>query len=133
MKKILIILGIMLTYIMPNGYAQDTKVVKSNNAYVTDYNIALQISKETKQNVVLVFSASWCGFCKTLKKDLPDIKGFDNKIICIVDSDVEKKLTRTFKIRSLPTSILVSPSGDELDRISGYDKSSYEGWLKSNK
>lgn len=102
-----------------------------DNAYVTDLSVALRLSKETKQNIVLVFSASWCGHCKNLKNDLPTIEGFDNKIICILDSDNEKKTARQFKVKSLPTSIMLNSNGEEISRTVGYDKESYQKWLKS--
>lgn len=108
-------------------YAQ----TESNHAYVTDLDLALRLSKDTKQNVVLIFSASWCGFCKTLKKDLPTIKEFDNKIICILDTDEEPKLAKKFKIKSLPTSIILNSDGEELTRMMGYEKVPYSNWLKT--
>lgn len=105
----------------------------ANNAYVTDLNVALRLSKETKQNIVLIFSADWCGHCKNLKNDLPTIKEFDDKIICILDSDKEKQLAREFKAKSLPTSIMLNFNGEEISRISGYNKASYSKWLKEKK
>jgi thioredoxin-like negative regulator of GroEL len=104
---------------------------QSNNAYVTDYNIALMLSKDTKQNIIVIFSASWCEACKILKNDLPSIEGFDNKIICILDIDDNKHLSKQFKIKSLPTSILVDSSSIEKSRLIGYKKDKYEEWLKS--
>lgn len=110
-----------------------TSYAQTGNGYVTDLDLALKLSKETKQNVVLIFSASWCGYCNNLKRDLSDIKGFENKIICIVDSDANKKLSRQFKVKSLPTSVMIDIDGEEFARIVGYDKNSYETWLKSDK
>jgi thioredoxin-like negative regulator of GroEL len=104
-----------------------------NNAYVTDLDLALQLSKETKQNIVIIFSADWCGACKNLKNDLPTIAGFDNKLICILDVDEERKLARQFKIKNLPTSIILDSDGDEQSRLIGYEKDKYQEWLKSHK
>lgn len=114
-------------------YSQNPVVSSAtlDNAFVTDLDLALRLSKDTKQNIVLIFSADWCGFCKVLKRDLPTIEGFDNKIICILDSDKEKRLAKQFKAKSLPTSIMLNPNGQEISRISGYNKVSYEKWLKS--
>lgn len=138
MKNFIIILLMLLPLsnnITTTLYAQNPSETKESydNAYVTDLDLALRLSKDTKQNVVLIFSASWCGFCKTLKNDLPIIKGFDNKIICIIDADKEKKLARQLKAKSLPTSILLNNEGQELSRIVGYEKGSYTKWLENNK
>lgn len=103
-----------------------------DNAYVTDLDLALKLSKETKQNVVLICSATWCGHCKNLKNDLPTIEGFDNKIISILDSDKNKRLARQFNAKSLPTSIILNTDGKEISRIVGYEKNSYSKWLQDN-
>lgn len=134
MKKIILCLMLFSLCGFNNSiYCQNpaTETKSQDNAYVTDLDLALRLSKDTKQNVVLIFSADWCGFCKVLKGDLPTIDGFDDKIICILDSHKEKKLTRQFKAKSLPTSIMLNPNGQEVSRISGYNKVSYEKWLKS--
>ena len=135
MKTLISILILLFSFCLSEQkiYAQNVIMVQQQyfeNAYVTDLDLALRLSKDTKQNVVLIFSANWCGFCKVLKSDLPTINGFDNKIICILDSDKQKKLARQFKAKSLPTSIMLNPNGQEISRISGYDKTSYEKWLK---
>lgn len=104
-----------------------------DNGYVTDLDVALRLSKETKQSVVLIFSADWCGHCKNLKNDLPSIKEFDDKIICIIDTDKEKRLARQFKAKSLPTSIMINTNGEEISRTVGYDSESYKRWLQGKK
>lgn len=125
---------LFLFFIVPNHiltsnnhklYAADT------NAFVTDLDLALKLSKETNQELVIIFSASWCGYCKTLKNDLATIKHFDNKIICIIDIDSNKKIARQFKVKNLPTSVMLNPEGQEITRNVGYEKPSYEEWLKS--
>lgn len=111
-------------FINTTGYCQP-----KDNSYVTDLNVALKLSRETQQKIVLIFSADWCGHCRDLKRDFSSIKEFDNKIVCILDSDVEKKLSRQFKAKSLPTSIMLNTNGEEIARITGYDKASYSKWL----
>lgn len=135
MKNIILSFILLSVYGFGGVYAQNPVSADQtlDNAYVTDLDLALKLSKETKQNIVLIFSTNWCNYCKILKKDLPDIKEFDNKIICILDSDVEKKLSRKFKAKSLPTSIMLDSDGNEISRISGYDKASYAKWLESKK
>lgn len=132
--------GVLLLVLFFNVYftkladAQDSTKQHQliNNAYITDLDLALKLSKETKQNVVIIFSADWCGYCKNLKQDLPTIEGFDNTIICIIDSDKDKKNTRQFKVKSLPTSVILNSDKQEVARTTGYDKKSYIEWLKRN-
>jgi thioredoxin-like negative regulator of GroEL len=112
---------------MPATYSQTS----SDHAYVTDLDLALRLSKDTKQEVVVIFSASWCNFCNLLKKDLPNLSGFDNKIICILDTDEEKRLARQFKVKTLPTSVRLNSNGVEISRITGYNKTQYSEWLET--
>lgn len=131
MKNAIVLIGLIAgvsnCYYTPSTYAQ----VSSDNAYVTDLNLALRLSKETKQQVVVIFSASWCNFCNLLKRDLPNLSGFDNKIICILDTDVEKKLARKFKVKTWPTSVILNHNGEEISRITGYNKVQYSEWLET--
>lgn len=135
MSKLLIVFYLSLCAMCSVSYSQtvnyQTTQIESNNVYVTDLNVATKLGKETKQKIVVIFSASWCGHCTNLKNDFPQIKEFDNKIVCILDSDVEKKLARQFKIRTLPTSIMLDFEGNEINRITGYQKEPYKKWLQS--
>lgn len=133
-KFVRMLLSLMIFIVpMNSGFCKDTpKVIRNfTNAYVTDLNVALSLSKETKQNVLVVFSAEWCGYCSSLKKDLIDLKGLENKILCIIDIENNKKLAREYKAKTLPTSVLINSDEQELSRLSGYDKISYQKWLQS--
>lgn len=130
MKYLMICIGFLITFVNPIITTTTYSQTSSDHAYVTDLELALKLSKQTKQKVVVIFSASWCSFCKILKNDMPYLSGFDNKIICILDVDQEKKLAKKFKTKSLPTSIKLNEDGEELDRIIGYEKIPYSKWLE---
>lgn len=136
MKKIffsILYFIILVNYFPDKCYTSDSIVNKSQNTYVTDLDIAFELAEEEDKKIIVIFSASWCGFCDNLKKDLPDLSGFDNTIICILDIDEYKRTSRKYKIRSLPTSIVLKSKGEEISRIVGYDKKTYEKWLENNK
>lgn len=114
-----------------NVYSSEPPLLTVQQTYVTDLDVALTLSKDTGQKIVLIFSADWCGHCQNLKRDFPQIKEFDDKIVCILDSDKNKKMTRQFKAKSLPTSVILSKDGQELSRIVGYKKDTYQKWLQS--
>ena len=129
-KILLIILLFCLTFYQNDkAYCYHPVYVQQNMGYVTDLNLALKLSKETQQEVLLIFSASWCQFCTTLKNDLIKLDNLDNKIICIVDTDEEKKLTRQFKVKTLPSSFILDKSGEILSSKNGYDFNTYNEWL----
>lgn len=128
MNKFIYILITIFCLIIPNpniSYCQ----ISSNNAYVTDLDLALQLSKDTDQKVLLIFSASWCAFCQQLKTDLPTFNNLEDKIICILDTDSNKKLSKKFKVKTLPSSFLLNKNGETIGSHSGYDFNSYNKWL----
>jgi len=79
---------------------------------------------------LIIFSAEWCKYCQYLKKDLPsfDLSKYE---VDIVDVDKEDKLSKKYKIKSLPTSIIIDHNNLEKSRIKGYEKNKYLNWLKN--
>jgi len=65
-------------------------------------------------NKLLVFSASWCGPCQTLK---PTLDQLDQERIVRYDVDVDD--VSAYNVRAVPTLILVDNYGVELERLSG--------------
>lgn len=66
---------------------------------------------------LLVFSASWCGPCQSLKKALNDLNiSIEN--LRMHDIDESQELVKEFGIRSVPTLILIE-DGKELKRKTG--------------
>ena len=65
---------------------------------------------------LLKFTADWCASCKALSSKLEDFK------LCeIKEVDVEEEVDTSieFKIRSLPTIVLVDEENKEIDRLIG--------------
>lgn len=126
------ILFVSMSMAIDKSFAQSSDNILNSNGYVTDLDTAMSLSKDTKQNILLIFGAEWCGHCRSLKKDLPYLDHLDNKIICVINTDDNKKLARKFGVKSLPTSILLDNEFVERNKMTGYDKNSYSKWLESN-
>ena len=61
-------------------------------------------------NVLIVFSAKWCGPCKRLKPELKYVEdNSDSKVIIFatVDVDVSSDIAVKYNVSSLPTLVLV--------------------------
>lgn len=94
---------------------------------------AIALSESTKKPILLIFSAEWCGFCKSLKKDIDNSrlsKELDGLIICYIDTDKNPDLKKQFDIKSLPDSrVLIN--NQEKYQHKGYIFRNYKRWLNS--
>lgn len=103
---------------------------------VKDYDVAIQSAREEQKNVLIIFSLDNCHYCDVLKKDLFNLKGVDNYIICVLDSRVNKRLTGKMNIKKWPTSVIMTVGKEvqgEVSRFVGYgNKTDYTKWLSAN-
>lgn len=95
----------------------------------TDFNAALEISKKENIPLLAIFSADWCGYCDLLKSDVLKDNSITHHIICVVNVDTNKQLARSFKVRSMPTSIVFDDGKETKKKIGYKDKKDYLGWL----
>lgn len=76
---------------------------------------------------ILRFTASWCGPCKMLAKNLEEIK--TDIPIEVVDIDVNTECAVDYGIRGVPTLIMLD-DGKEMKRLIGMKtKSDLEAWI----
>lgn len=130
--KLIVSLLFIFILTINSAYSEINTDYMMNNGYVTDLDTAMSLSKDTKQNILLIFSADWCGHCTNLKEDLSSMSQLDNKIICVIDVDKYKKLARKFGAKSLPTSIILDNEFKEYTRITGYNKIDYKKWTEKH-
>ena len=65
---------------------------------------------------LLKFTADWCASCKALSSKLEDFKLCE---INEIDVEEEIDITNEFKVRSLPTIVLIDDEEKEIDRLIG--------------
>lgn len=93
-----------------------------------DYNTSVELSIEDNKPLIVIFSAEWCEYCNKLKGEVLENFLIKDSIICIIDTDKNKSLTKKFKIKTLPTSIILI-NGVEQKRKIGYKNSKdYVSW-----
>lgn len=102
-----------------------------------------EIHNNHQKNILLVFTATWCGPCQKLKKDLITVnqdgsnsglqhKYQDKLIILYIDVDVSEneELMEIYKVTGMPTQILLKTDFDKesnkislskIGEIVGYD------------
>jgi len=109
---------------------------KAPKGWTEKYPAALKRAEKEKKPMLLLFTGSdWCGWCKKLKKEVLDTKEFrelESKIILVYldfpaqkkqDADIKEQnagLSRQFQISGYPATVIVSPDGKVLTRISGF-------------
>lgn len=88
--------------------------------------------------VLLAFTASWCGPCKQFKSDVaanPElVAGYT---LDIVDVDQAKEMAKDFGVKSYPTFYVVKVEDDGVLKVSnvikkqeGYDPRKFKKWLE---
>lgn len=76
---------------------------------------------------VIRFTASWCAPCKALASILEEVK--TDLPIEVVDIDENKELAIQYRVRSVPTLVIVDEN-KELKRMTGVQaKNLVESWL----
>lgn len=102
-----------------------------NNILYDNYEESKRLAKIHDMNIIVVFSADWCVYCKKLKNDLKNISNLDKYIVCIIDIEKDKSLARKWKVKNLPTSVAINSSQEVISQIVGYKRNNYESWINS--
>lgn len=74
---------------------------------------------EKFENVIVDFSATWCGPCKALNPILDDISATTNIKVVKIDVDTNQGLAVEYGVRSIPTMLLFK-KGELVNRITGF-------------
>ena len=127
--------------------------LQASDIWGTDYNAGLKLAAASNKPVLLEFTGSdWCPPCMKLTSTVfeqPAFESFAKKNLVLVKFDFPRKkelpaelkaandaMARQFNVRGFPTLILLSSSGTELARKSGYSGETPESfieWVNKNK
>lgn len=88
--------------------------------------------------VLLAFTASWCGPCKQFKSDVAEnpemVAGYE---LDIIDVDQAKEMAQDFGVKSYPTFFVVKVGDDGVVKVAnivkkqeGYDARKFKRWLE---
>ena len=135
MKKQLVALGIVVitTFTILSFTQQEVRstIIQTENVGMiftegTFAEICAKAKKE-KKNIFFDAYASWCGPCKSLKRDVFTSKtagDFFNKKFINVAMDMEKgegvALAPAFQISAFPTLLILNHKGEIIGRTMGY-------------
>ena len=79
------------------------------------------VDSSSSKIIVIDFFATWCGPCKAMAPAMEQMqeKYGDKIIIRKIDVDEEQSLAQQYQIESIPTLVVISPSGEVLDKVVG--------------
>ena len=89
-----------------------------------DLTKAMAEAKEAGKPVFIDFQAPWCGWCKVLEeKSYPDpkVQDLSRRFVCVkVNTDNHQDQAKRFKVRGLPTLVMLDSLGQEVRRVEGF-------------
>jgi thiol-disulfide isomerase/thioredoxin len=107
-------------------YAPDKNAAHSGGVvnFLHDFSTAEELSKKADRNLFIDFETTWCGPCKLMDKlvynaDL--VVAASNDLVAVkVDGDEHPDLVSRFEVTGYPTLIILSPEGEIIKKVSGY-------------
>lgn len=121
MKQIILMLT-ALAVVMP-AFADNFP--KGSPKFEKNYRSALSDAKKTGKPVILVFSASWCGPCQTMKKEVypsAAVKEYHDKFVWAyldTDDNDNEKASKEFGVSGIPHVQFLDSSGKSVDKQVG--------------
>lgn len=127
MKKYILIILISAILSMYNSVIADAPV------FVYNLLDAIVESKDSRKNVLVIFTANWCPSCLAMKKDIEENTILlDNLIVCYVDYDKNQDLVKEYRVRIIPDYFIMREN-IEIKRKTGYDGiKKLTSWIHKN-
>lgn len=90
-----------------------------------DLQQAYRLANESGKPMLIVVGGAWCPHCRKLEKEVlgnSTIARYVNTVFIPVHLDSEKdaRAAQILEVRSLPTTVILSPEADLLGSIEGY-------------
>jgi thiol:disulfide interchange protein len=101
--------------------------------YVENLLDAIALSETIHKDVLVIFTADWCVFCKNMEKDIIETPSIVNdKIVCYINMDNNPELVKEYRVKTIPDYFILR-NKIELTRKVGYsNKNDLVKWLKNN-
>jgi thioredoxin-related protein len=94
--------------------------------WIPTFKEAREIAARENKFIVVDVSASWCGPCRKMAREVyPDpefITFTEGNVFMLVDAYIDKEgrlLAQQFDVQSFPAILVLNSDGEEIDRLSG--------------
>jgi len=129
MKKFLIIITIVITMTLSDGYGQNRSIQFTDKPWS---EIVAQARKENRL-IFLDAYASWCGPCKWMAANIftnDTVADFFNKTFICSSIDMEKgeglTLRKQYEVRAYPTLLFIDGEGNMVHKKVGADRNAMD-------
>ena len=149
MKKITLVLLSTLLSLAPMIHADVSTPAPAKSAeavWGTDFDAAVRQAKADGKRILLDFTGSdWCGWCMRMERETlsqPAFKDYAAQHLVLVtvdfpahkdqseaDARQNRMLQERFGVNGFPCFVVLSPTGEEVDRQSGYLEGGPEAFI----
>ena len=115
----LLLVGLLLLPLVRQNVSEAQPAV-----WLTDYNEALKIAKDSGKPILIDFQAEWCGPCHMLRDQVFDAPIFKPQghrwVLLSVDVDKQPQLAAKYGASSLPSVLILNSQGKPVLGTRGY-------------
>ena len=123
---ILLFAGLVIAANQPS--MESTATIKKDLKWSTSYSESVQRAKAKKIPVLIKFEASWCVYCQKMEEEVytdPEvIKELDKFVLVKIDVDKNSAVAKSYKIKSLPRTIVINIHDEIVGDWLGYHEAS---------
>lgn len=100
------------------------------------YDDGMAAGKKEGKKILISFYADWCTYCKKMDRETfskSDVAAYmnENFISIKLNSDIEKQLSREFRVSGLPMTWFLDEDGGKIQGLPGYlSKEMFLAYLK---
>jgi len=103
---------------------------------ILTYQDALEASRNSNRDILLLVDSKWCGYCKKFKEEVLTEEEVKNKmkdyVVCSLDYKSNQEVIKKYKIKKLPTYILIDKDENIIKEGYGYQsRNFFINWLSN--
>lgn len=101
--------------------------------YVSNMLDAIALSDDIGVDVLVIFTAGWCGACQVMKTDIVNdgSNTLANHIICYVDYDDNTSLVKEYRVKKIPDYFILRKRKEIKRRVGYKNFTDFKKWIEN--